>query len=248
MPKVNLKGVIVSNDDIEIYEWFGVEATSPNRVVEQLEQAGGEPVEVYINSPGGDVYAGSEIYTSFQEYSGETTGKIVGIAASAASVAAMGLKNLLIAPTAQIMIHNVSSFAMGDYRDMAHEAEVLKNYNTSIANAYALKSGMPLDELLRMMNKETWLNAQQALEQKFVNGIMFDDQKALSMVASAGGPQMLPRAVIDKVRNELMAAKLNGALDQPTPKSKTPEAQRTPKAPLSLYQRIHSHNERKYVQ
>ncbi|MBJ8192512.1 Clp protease ClpP, partial [Bacillus cereus] len=105
----------------------------------------------YINSPGGDVYAGSEIYTALKEYSGDVTVKIVGVAASAASVAAMGGKNVLIAPTAQIMIHNVSSGTWGDHRDMQHEAEVLQGWNKSIANAYALKSGMSESELLSMM-------------------------------------------------------------------------------------------------
>lgn len=238
MAKVQIKGVIVANDDLWIYEWFEMEATSPNKVAEEISAANGEPLEVYINSPGGDVFAGSEIYTLLKEYKGDTTGKIVGIAASAASVAAMGIKNLLIAPTAQIMIHNVSSMAAGDYRTMQHESEVLKNWNTSIANAYALKSGMPIDELLRLMNKETWLTAQQALEQKFVDGIMFDEERSLSFAASAGVSGMLPRSVIDKVRAELLATK-----SQPN----TPKAERTPRAPLSLYQKIQSYNERKYV-
>src|SRR5690606_9335634 len=98
-----------------------------------------------INSPGGDVYAGSEIYTAIKGYKGNTVAKIVGIAASVASVIAMGAKKIMIAPTAQIMIHNVSSRAWGDYRAMEHEAEVLKNFNISIANAYKLKTGMEHD-------------------------------------------------------------------------------------------------------
>ncbi|AIQ61850.1 peptidase [Paenibacillus stellifer] len=238
MSQVQIKGVIVANDDLWIYEWFEMEATSPNKVAEEIAAANGEELEIYINSPGGDVFAGSEIYSMLKEYKGSTTGKIVGIAASAASVAAMGIKNLLIAPTAQIMIHNVSSMAAGDYRTMQHESEVLKNWNTSIANAYALKSGVSTDELLRMMNKETWLTAQQALEQKFVDGILFDEERTLSFAAAAGGRGLLPRPVIDKVRNELLAAR------KPVP---PPEAERTPKAPLSLYEKIKAHNERKYV-
>ena len=203
MPKIEIKGVIVSNDDAWIYDWLEWEHTSPAGISTAIAEANGEPLEIYINSPGGDVYAGSEIYTSLMEYEGDTVGKIVGVAASAASVAAMGVKKLLIAPTAQIMIHNVSSYAAGDHRAMTHEADVLKGWNKSIANAYALKSGLSESELLSMMNKETWLTAQEAKEKGFVDEIMFDEGRRLA--ASASG--LLPPEVIAKLRNELVKNK-----------------------------------------
>lgn len=196
--KIKIKGVIVSNDYKFIYDWFGIEAVCPDDVTAQLEEANGEDIELEINSPGGDVYAGSEIFTAIKSYAGNTVGKIVGVAASAAGVIAMGVKKLLISPTAQIMIHNVSSWVEGDYRDMEHEAKVLKNFNVSIANAYLLKTGMKQEELLNLMNEETWLNAQQALENKFVDEIMFDE--GMQLTASSTG-FVLPKEVIDKVRN-----------------------------------------------
>lgn len=231
--KVNIKGVIVSNDWLEVYEWFGIEAVSPNKVAEQIEAANGESLEVVINSGGGDVYAGSEIYTMLKEYTGGSVGKIVGLAASAASVAAMGVKVLQISPTAQIMIHNVSSMAWGDHRALQHEAEVLKNWNTSIANAYILKSGITQDELLEMMNEETWLNAQQAKEKGFVDEIMFDDQSAPKLVASYGGSQLLPMEVVAKVKNELLQARQTG--QQQT--TEQPIVTQTPKVSFSFYQK-----------
>lgn len=210
MPKkINIKGVIIPNDYKWIYDWFEIDSTCPNDVNAQLEDANGEDIEVIINSGGGDVYSGSEIYTSLKEYSGNSIGKIVGLAASAASVAAMGVKKLLISPTAQIMIHNVSSYAAGDYRDLQHESEVLKNYNTSIANAYILKSGISQEKLLELMNNETWFNAQQALENKLVDEIMFDEGNQLKMVASSRDSQLIPMEVINKVKNELLKNGVN---------------------------------------
>ena len=195
--KIKIKGVIVSNDYKEIYDWFGIEAVCPNDIDAQIEAAKGEDLEFEINSPGGDVYAGSEIYTAIKSYEGDTVGKVVGIAASAASVAAMGVKKLLISPTAQIMIHNVWAMETGDYRDMEHAAVVLKGWNKSIANAYMLKTGMSQSELLSFMNKETWLPAQDAIKYKFADEIMFDEGMQL---AASFGNTLLPKEVIDKVR------------------------------------------------
>lgn len=199
MPKkINIKGPIISNEEKWIYDWYEIEATSPSSVLNELP-TDGSPIEIIINSPGGNVWDGSEIYTALKEYQGQKTGKIVGIAASAASFIAMALDDLQISPTAQIMIHNVMSGAAGDYRDLQHEADVLKNYNVSIANAYKLKTGKEEAELLEMMNKETWLTAQQALENGFVDKIMFQEN-GISLVASAQTP-MLPPNVINKMRN-----------------------------------------------
>ncbi|QGQ97068.1 Clp protease ClpP [Paenibacillus psychroresistens] len=209
MPKkINLKGIIVSNDDIEIYDWFGIEAVSPNKIADQLTEANGEDIEVYINSPGGSVWAGSDIYASLKEYSGNSVSKIVGMCASAAGVAAMGTKKLMIAPTAQFMIHNAANGQYGDYRDMQKNADFLKQVNDSIANAYILKTGLPRDELLNMMDHETFFTAQQALEKGFADEIMFDDANQLKLVANLGVSFTLPQAVMDKARNELLKNKL----------------------------------------
>jgi len=201
MPKIQVKGTIVSNDDKWIYEWFDMEATSPKDITKSIIEANGQELEVEINSGGGSVFAGSEIYTALKDYKGNVTVKIVGIAASAASVIAMAGNKVLISPTAQIMIHNVSSVARGDYRDLQREAEIIKNYNTSIANAYRLKTNMSQSELLKLMNNETWLNAQQAKEKGFADEVMFDLGNQL--IASYGQSQMIPQEVIEKIRNSV---------------------------------------------
>ena len=199
--KINVKGPIVSNSDAWIYEWFGIEATSPQKVNDALEKANGEDIEVEINSGGGSVFAGSEIYTALKSYPGNVTVKIVGLAASAASVIAMAGNKVMMSPTAQMMIHNVSSRAEGDYRDMEHTAEVLRNANNTIANAYRLKTGKTQEELLTLMDNETWMTAQKAKELGFIDEIMFENDSQL--VASTDYSGMLPPEVINKIRNTI---------------------------------------------
>lgn len=202
MARISVKGPIISSNDQWIYDWFGIEATSPKKVDAEIEKANGEEVEVHINSGGGSVFAGSEIYTALRSYKGDVVVKIVGLAASAASVIAMSGKRVLMSPTAQMMIHNVSAYSEGDYRDMEHTAEILRNANETIANAYMLKSGMNKEELLGMMDKETWLTPHQAVELKLIDEIMFEENQ-VQLVASVGSSMLLPKEVIEKVRNSI---------------------------------------------
>ena len=204
MARVNIKGPIVSNSDYSIYEWFGIEATCPKIVHDAIEKANGEELEVIINSGGGSVFPASEIYTALRDYAGNVIVKIVGLAASAASVVAMAGTKVLMSPTAQMMIHNVTTYAEGDYRDMEHTAEILKNANDTIANAYRLKSGKTQEELLALMDDETWMDAKKAKELGLIYEIMFED---VQLAASAGYSGLLPPEVISTVRNKLQGEK-----------------------------------------
>lgn len=208
--KVKIKGPIISNSDAWIYEYFGIEATSPSMIDKAIEKANGEDLEVEINSGGGSVFAGSEIYTALKSYKGDVTVKIVGLAASAASVIAMAGKKVLMSPTAQMMIHNVSSRAAGDYREMEHTAEILKSANDTIANAYRLKTGKTQEELLRLMDNETWMTAQKAKELGFIDEIMFED---LQLAASTSYSGLLPPEVINKIRNTVKNPAQKNKLD-----------------------------------
>lgn len=201
--KIPIKGIIVANDEKWIYELFGYEVTAPRDVDQLLNEVDNEDLEVLINSPGGDVYSGSEIYTILKDHANNVDVKIVGVAASAASVVAMAGDSVKISPTAQIMIHNVSSGAQGDYREMEHQAEVLKNYNKSIANAYRLKTNLSEKELLNLMNSEKWLNAQEAKSKGFVDEIMFDEGNKLAASFSTNDEVMLPPKVVNKLRDLL---------------------------------------------
>ena len=201
MKSIDIKGAIVSNDAAEMYEWFGIEATSPKKVIEALRDAG--DVEVSINSPGGDVFAGSEIFTALKSHKGHVTTKIVGLAASSASFIAMGGDKILISPTGQIMIHNVSTSASGDYRAFKHAADTLKSANQSIINAYKTRLNKTDQELQKMMDNETWFNANDALAHGFVDEIMFtEDNKPFGgqFVASVGGT-ILNDEMLSKIKD-----------------------------------------------
>lgn len=194
--KIEVKGEIIGNGEGWIYEWLGIEHTTPQGISKQLAEANGEEIEVEINSPGGSIFAGSEIYTALRSYKGNKKIRIVGLAGSAASVIAEAGESE-ISPTGMYMIHNVQSGASGDYRVMEHQAEVLKAANQSIANAYIDKTGMSNDELLALMDKETWLTAQNAVKYGFVDKVMFQDSR-IPLTNSIGG---IPPETIEKIRN-----------------------------------------------
>ncbi|MDC2866520.1 head maturation protease, ClpP-related [Bacillus sp. BP-3] len=202
MAKISIKGAIISNNDQWIYDWLDMDATSPKKVQEQLSNLNGRDLEVEINSGGGSVFAGSEIYTSLKEHNGNVTTKVVGLAASAASVVAMAGDKVLMSPTAQMMIHNASGGTSGDYRDMDHMSGILRNINETIATTYQMKTGLAEQELLSMMDTETWLTPQQALEKGFIDEIMFTENNAQFVASYNSG--MLPQNVIDKIRNEML--------------------------------------------
>lgn len=215
MVEINIKGPIINNSEEWIYKYFGEDCTSANRIAQELKNANGDDVTVNINSGGGDMFTASEIFQLLNNYDGNVTIKIVGIAASAASViACAGYSE--IAPTALMMIHNVSSSLYGDNRDHQHEAEVLKKCNKSISNAYRLKTGMAESELLALMNKETWLTAEEAVDKGFCDKIIENKQNSnnanLSFVASVGGmisPAKIAKMQKKKKENQIKIELLN---------------------------------------
>jgi ATP-dependent protease ClpP protease subunit len=214
MPKtINVKGVIVSDSDAWIYDWFGIENASPGSIEKQLAEADGDDIIVRINSNGGDVFAGSEIYDLLADYSGNLLIRIVGMAASAASVIACAGQSE-IAPTGMMMIHNVQSSTYGDYRDMEHSAVTLKEANRAIMAAYRAKTKLSEKELLSLMDKETYISADMAVEKGFVDKISdYGKENSLDsgvqLAASMTG--LLPAATIRKFRAE--RAKAQAQLD-----------------------------------
>lgn len=204
MTTIEIKGPIIPSDYQEVYDYWGLEATSPNKVMKQLSEVDTtEDINVIVNSTGGDVWSGSEIYTALKEHQGHVTVKIVGIAASAASFIACAGDTVKMSPTGQFMIHNAAFINQGDHQAMSKGAEVLQVTDESIRNAYKLKTHLDDEQLIEMMNKETWLNARQAKECGFVDEVMFDDN--LSLVATAGN--MLSADVIESMRQKMKADK-----------------------------------------
>lgn len=196
MRVIDIKGEIINSNNQWIYDWLGMEATSPKKISDALRDAGGEDVEIHINSPGGDVFAGSEIYTLLRGYSGKVKIKILGIAASAASVIAQAGESE-ISPTGMFMIHNVKTWSSGDYRDMEYTAETLRAANESIINAYVAKTGMTQEELQGLMDRETYMAAAQAVEYGFVDKIMFAEQAP----ELRNGFGLLPEETLKKIKN-----------------------------------------------
>ena len=139
--------------------------------------AGSGPVTVWLNSPGGDCIAASQIYTMLMDYKGDVTVKIDGIAASAASVIAMAGTKVLMAPTALMMIHNPMTIAYGNHEDMAKAIEMLDEVKESIINAYEIKTSLSRAKLSHLMDSETWMNANKAIELGFVDDILEDEKK-----------------------------------------------------------------------
>jgi len=181
--RVNIYGVIIPNDYKWYFDYFDEDSTCPRDITNAIEKANGEELEVYINSPGGIIEAGSEIYTTLREYQGNIKIKIVGQACSAASIIAMAGHSEM-SPTALMMVHCVSTIASGNHSDMEKTAEVLRTADDALSNAYMAKSGMSKEEVLAMMEEETWLTAEQAKEKRLIDGIMFEEKQPLRLTAS----------------------------------------------------------------
>lgn len=199
---LKINGPIVSNDDKWIYEIFDIEAFSPRDLNNYLDNiTSGEEIDIEINSPGGYVTVGSEIYTALMQHKGPVNILITGVAASMASVIAMAGTTVTMSPTAQIMIHNVSTYGSGDYRDFAHISETLKKLNKSIMNAYQIKTGKSEKEILELMDKETWMEANEAKNQGFVDKILQKEYQ-LEMVASYGDDFLIDKNIIKSFKKE----------------------------------------------
>ena len=188
-----IEGFIVNDDDAWIYQWFGYAVFSPNALRSALRKANGAPVTVRVNSPGGEVTSASVIYTDLREYAGDVTVKIIGMAASAASVISMAGDKVLMSPTAEMMIHNSQMGAQGDHVEMERAAGILRSTDDAIVNAYLGKTDkLTKAQLKNMMGKETWFNASEAQDYGLIDAVMFQEDGDPKLAgtepnASAGG-------------------------------------------------------------
>lgn len=198
--QINVSGDIISNDDKWIYDWLKWDSTCPNDVKNALvTKPENEKLTVLVNSGGGSVMAGQEIYSLLRGRN-DVEIKVQSLAGSAASVIAMA-NHCEISPVAMIMIHNVSMYgASGDYHDMQKNAEILRQMNAALATAYTAKTGRSNEEILRLMDRETWLTANQALEMGFVDGII-RDEKPLFMNNVSG------MRLTDEIRQKVLTEK-----------------------------------------
>lgn len=163
--------------------WYGDEVTPKAFKTELLSGKG--DITVWINSPGGDVIAASQIYNMLMDYPGQVIVKIDGIAASAASVIAMAGTKVQISPTGLLMIHNPMTMAFGHEEDMERAKAMLNEVKESILNAYELKTGLSRAKLSHLMDSETWFNARKAVELKFADEILFSGNSDMEIGAAA---------------------------------------------------------------
>lgn len=167
--------VLSINGTIAEDSWFDDDVT-PKLFKEELFSESGDVV-IWLNSPGGDCIAASQIYSMLMDYEGAITVKVDGIAASAASVIAMAGTKVLMAPTALMMIHNPMTVAFGNHDDMKKTIDMLSQVKESIINAYEIKTSQPRSKLSKLMDSETWMNANKAIELGFADGLLEDLKK-----------------------------------------------------------------------
>lgn len=213
MKTVDIRGEITSNYIGGIYEyarthdeWFRADYTCPagvKAVIDSLED--GEELEVIVNSGGGDVMSGQEIYAMLKKASAaghKTICEIQSLAASAASMIACACDVVRMSSTAWFMIHCASSYAEGNHRDMEHMAKVLSTADEAIAQAYVDKTGASEEQVLRWMNDEDefWISAKRCVELHFVDEIIRDNNRPItnSMFNTAMPPEM-----IEKIKNAM---------------------------------------------
>lgn len=195
MTTVPVKGIIVPNNLGDIYSFLGYEVTSPNQLNEALSNANGQDITLEINSPGGYIDAGSEMYTALKKYSGNVTAQVVGQACSAASWIALAADKVEMSPTAQMMIHRVSGGVEGNVDDFASAMQSLDSMDQAYVDLYSKRTGLDKQEVYRMMCETTWMNAKQAVDKGFADSIMFENDQAPTVVNAYGVPVLSDNAI-----------------------------------------------------
>lgn len=171
MKTIDITGEILDDEWGPIYEYYEMPATYPKKVKSQLAEAGGDDIEININSGGGDVFSGFEIYSEILKYKGNVRINVTGLAASAASVI-MCAGECYISPVGTVMVHCSACCTRGNHNDLEKTAETLKTIDESIANAYVAKTGMDREKAIAMMEDTTWLTADRAVELGLCDGYM----------------------------------------------------------------------------
>lgn len=201
--------VLVLNGEISDETWFGDEVT-PKLFRADLDKCQGD-ISVWINSPGGDVFAAAQIYNMLMDYPHNVTVKIDGLAASAASVIAMAGTEVQMSPVAMMMIHNPMTVAIGDSAEMQRAIAMLDEVKESIMNAYEIKTGLSRTKISHLMDAESWFNAKKAVELGFADKILFsDDAREAGEDEPLEAVMFSRKAVTNSLLSKLMPEKKNG--------------------------------------
>lgn len=193
---------LVLNGQIAEASWFGDEIT-PTIFRDELMK-GEENITVWLNSPGGDVFAAAQIYNMLMDYKGNVTVRIDGLAASAASMIAMAGTTVEMSPVGMLMIHNPSTAVIGNTKEMQAAIQMLDEVKESILNAYELKTGQPRQQLSDLMDAESWMNAKKAVEMGFADKILFanenEEKQSEGVEAMLFSQRAVTNSLIDKIK------------------------------------------------
>ncbi|EIH9537403.1 head maturation protease, ClpP-related [Escherichia coli] len=177
-----IKAANADENSISIFDVIGAdywgEGVTASRIAAALRAIGGEPVTVNINSPGGDMFEGLAIYNLLREYEGKVTVKVLGLAASAASIIAMAGDEIQIGRGAFLMIHNCWVYAMGNRHDLAQIAADMEPFDKAMADIYADRTGLSMDEVSAMMDGETYIGGSEAVDKGFADRLLSADEIA----------------------------------------------------------------------
>jgi len=225
--------------------WFDDDVT-PAMFKQELLSGEGN-ITVWINSPGGDCLAASQIYNMLMDYKGDVTVKIDSLAASAASVIAMAGTKVLISPTGLMMIHNPASIAIGDTAEMRKAIQMLDEVKESIINAYEIRTGLSRAKLSHLMDGETWMNANMAIELGFADELLFataqgSEPPLADPVTVEDGYAYSCRTVSNKLLARIAAkmhkAVINEASKPPAEQPPAPSAPPDPPAPTETEETV----------
>ena len=205
------------NGEISDETWYGDEVT-PQMFKNELNAGSGD-ITLWINSPGGDVFAAAQIYNLLMDYRGNVTVKIDGLAASAASVIAMAGTKVCMSPVAMLMIHNPATVAIGDQEEMQKAIDMLAEVKESIMNAYEIKTGLSRTVISHFMDAESWFNAKKAVELHFADEILFSPEEKEEAEGDVEAMLFSRVAVTNSLLSKLIPKK--------------PEKQAAPKVPIS---------------
>ena len=241
--------ILELNGTIAEESWFDDDVT-PQLFKDELNSGTGD-ITVWINSPGGDCVAAAQIYNMLTNYKGKVTVKIDGIAASAASVIAMAGDTVLVSPVSMLMIHNPATIAWGDHAEMQKAIDMLAEVKESIINAYVLKTGLSRPKLSHLMDAETWMDANKAVELGFADEIMTRakaepeegaDEGEEEKKPSATSSMLFSRRAVNNTLFNKMAAKYGQAEKKPDIKEQAqipaPETE-TGRSVDALMERLH---------
>lgn len=230
----------ISVYDVIGYDYWTGEGVTAKRIAGALRSLGKGPVTVNVNSPGGDMFEGLAIYNLLREHDGEVTVKVLGLAASAASIIAMAGDTVQVARAGFLMIHNAWVVAMGNRNDLQEYAATLEPFDRAMADIYAARTGQDREAMARMMDAETWIGGSDAIEEGFADALLPSDQvekgegKAAAslraerqietMLRASGATQAESKRLISEIKSGQRDVSGSGGVDAAERDGETPDA------------------------